>query len=224
MGFQEMHSVWLKDHMERRKGERRNRLDRGHGHGERMFLEQVWWPMMGSLQDLHPEYEVTDWRGRPYFVDLVWKPGKVKFAFEIKGYGPHVQNMDRTRYRQELNRETFLQIAGYRVVSIPYDDLEASPQLTISLIKSLVAPFIGGDNAGKQFSRLEREVIRLAVSRDGMIRPVELVQELGINLRTVRNTLQALCGKGRLRSVPTDKGRRACRYEVIHSFSDDQLW
>ncbi|MNN96448.1 hypothetical protein D3C81_2154370 [compost metagenome] len=80
-------------------------------------------------------------------MDLVWKPGHVKFAFEVKGYGPHVQNMDRTRYRQELNRETFLQIAGYRVVSIPYDDLEGSPRLTISLIRSLVAPFISGINA-----------------------------------------------------------------------------
>ncbi|MNC62385.1 hypothetical protein D3C75_1124020 [compost metagenome] len=53
-----------------------------------MFLEQVWWPMMGSLEDMHPEYEVADWRGRPYFVDLVWKAGQVKFAFEVKGYGP----------------------------------------------------------------------------------------------------------------------------------------
>lgn len=224
MGFQEAYSLWLKRHTDRRKGERRNRLERGHGHGERMFLEQVWWPMMGSLQDLHPEYEVADWRGRPYFVDLVWKPGQVKFAFEVKGYGPHVQNMDRTRYRQELNRETFLQIAGYRVISIPYDDLESSPQLTISLIRSLLAPFINGNNIVEQFSRLEREIIRFAVSRKGTIRPVDLVEELGINLRTVRNTLQILCTKGRLRPVPTNGSRRVCRYEIIHSFSDDQLW
>ncbi|WP_236334230.1 hypothetical protein [Paenibacillus auburnensis] len=86
------------------------------------------------------EYEVSDWRGRPYFVDLVWKPGQVKFAIEIKGYGPHVQHTDRTRYRQELNRETYLQIAGYRVVSVPYDDLESAPELTVSLFKSLLIP------------------------------------------------------------------------------------
>ncbi|KWX78208.1 hypothetical protein SAMN05216191_11597 [Paenibacillus jilunlii] len=224
MGFQEEYSIWLKGHTDRRKGERRDRLERGHGHGERMFLEKVWWPLMGSLQNLHPEYEVADWRGRPYFVDFVWKPGQVKFAFEVKGYGPHVQNMDRTRYRQELNRETFLQIAGYRVVSIPYDDLDGSPQLTISLIRSLVAPFISGINVVGQFTRLEREMIRLAVSRDGMIRPVDLGKELGINLRTVRNTLQALCAKGRLRPVSTKSGSRVYRYEVIYSFSDDQLW
>ncbi|WP_019912555.1 hypothetical protein [Paenibacillus sp. HW567] len=224
MGFQEEYSGWLEYHTKRRKGERKDRLERGHGHGERMFLEQVWWPMMGSLRDLHPEYEVADWRGRPYFVDLVWKPGQVKFAFEVKGYGPHVQNMDRRRYRQELNRETFLQIAGFRVVAIPYDDLEDSPQLTISLMRSLLAPFLSGKHTVEPFTRLEREIIRLAVSRDGVIRPVDLVKELGVNLRTVRNALQALSAKGRLRPVPTNSGRRVCRYEVIHSFSDDQLW
>ncbi|MNI11028.1 hypothetical protein D3C73_641580 [compost metagenome] len=87
-----------------------------------------------------------------------------------------------------------------------------------------MAPFIGGINAVGQFTRLEREMIRLAVSRDGMIRPVDLGKELGINLRTVRNTLQALCAKGRLRPVPTKSGSRVYRYEVIYSFSDDQLW
>ncbi|MNO24488.1 hypothetical protein D3C76_143100 [compost metagenome] len=101
--------------------------------------------------------------------------GTGKVCVRSKGLWPAVQNMDRTRYRQELNRETFLQSAGYRVVSIPYDDLEGSPQLTTSLIRSLVAPFINGKNTVEQFTRLEREMIRLAVSRDGMIRPVDLV-------------------------------------------------
>lgn len=40
--------------------------------------------MMGHFNDLHPEYEVLDWRGWPYFVDYAWKPGQVKFAFEVK--------------------------------------------------------------------------------------------------------------------------------------------
>lgn len=87
MGFEEEHAEWLKHHMDRRTGERRDRLQRGHGHGEKLFLEKVWWPMLGRLKDLHPEYEVADWRGKPYFVDFVWKKGQVKFAIEVKGYG-----------------------------------------------------------------------------------------------------------------------------------------
>ncbi|MBA9088711.1 hypothetical protein FHR92_005229 [Fontibacillus solani] len=137
MGFKEEHSKWLAEHLSRRNGERKGRLERGHAHGEKMFMEKIWWPMFGNFDGLYPEYEVTDWRGRPYFIDFVWKSGQVSFAFEVKGYGPHVQNTDRTRYRQELNRETFLQIAGYRVVAIPYDDLEQCPELTSSLLGAL---------------------------------------------------------------------------------------
>ncbi|HBS46719.1 MAG TPA: hypothetical protein DEA91_23695, partial [Paenibacillus sp.] len=94
---------------------------------------------------------------------------QVKFAFEVKGYGPHVQNTDRTRYRQELNRETYLQIAGYRVVAIPYDDLDSSPELTITLLRSLLMPYLTIEEK-EEFSRLERDILRIAVRSNGCIR------------------------------------------------------
>ncbi|MDQ0192057.1 hypothetical protein [Paenibacillus wynnii] len=224
MGFTEEHSRWLKYHMNRRTGERKSRLERGHGHGERMFLEQVWWMMFGHLNDLHPEYEVADWRGRPYFIDFVWKPGQVKFAIEVKGYGPHVQNMDRTRYRQELNRETFLQIAGFRVVAVPYDDLEANPELTISLLRSLLTPCLVMNADGEKFARLEREIMLVAIRSDGFIRPTDLVHELDVNYRTVMRYVKSLCEKGKLKPIIAGEGSKICRYEYVHSFKDSQLW
>lgn len=225
MGFTEEHRRWIEDHISRRTGERRGRLERGHGHGERMFLEKVWWPMMGHFNDLHPEYEVLDWRSKPYFVDFVWKPGQVKFAFEVKGYGPHVQNTDRTRYRQELNRETYLQIAGYRVVAIPYDDLEASPELTITLLRPLLMPYLAlrMEEQG-EYSRLERDILRIAVRTNGCIRPVDLVRELGIDLRTARKYMRSLSEKGRFNPVVSQASGRVCRYEYVHSFSDFHMW
>lgn len=228
MGFAEEHSKWLSDHKKRRKGERLDRLERGHRHGEQLFVERVWWPIFGHMDDLHPEYEVLDYRGRPYFVDLVWKPGVVKFAIEVKGYGPHVQNTDRTRYRQELNRETYLQIAGYRVVSVPYDDLESAPELIVSLFKSLLAPSLlmnkQEDGANHRYCRLERDILRMAAHTDGLIRPVDLVNELGLNPRTVRKYMSALCEKGKFRPVLAEGSTRVCRYEYIHSFMDNELW
>ncbi|MEK5439673.1 MULTISPECIES: hypothetical protein [Paenibacillus] len=225
MGFTEEHRKWVEDHISRRTGERRGRLERGHGHGERMFLEKVWWPMMGHFNDLHPEYEVLDWRSKPYFVDFVWKPGQVKFAFEVKGYGPHVQNTDRTRYRQELNRETYLQIAGYRVVAIPYDDLDASPDLTITLLRPLLMPYLAVKMEEQgEFSRLERDILRIAVRTNECIRPVDLVRELGIDLRTARKYMKSLSEKGRFNPVVSQASGRVCRYEYVHSFSDFHMW
>ncbi|ASA19889.1 hypothetical protein [Paenibacillus donghaensis] len=226
MVFAEEHERWLTHHMDRRMGERRSRLERGHGHGERMFLERVWWPMFGQLDHLHPEYEVADWRGRPYFVDFVWKPGEVKYAIEVKGYGPHVQDMDRVRYRQELNREIYLQIAGYRVVSIAYDDLESNSALLMTLLKSLFMPHLAISRPGVDggYTRLELDILQLAIRTDGYIRPVDLVRGLGVDARTVNKCMKSLCQKGKFKPLATKGNYKVHRYEYIPSFTDTRLW
>lgn len=117
MTFEEAYELFIRDHLASRTGERRGRLERGHFHAESLFLRNVWWSLRESFQDLHPEYEVLDWRGSSYFVDLAWLPGFVKLLIEIKGFGSHVRNMDRQKYCNELNRETFLYAMGYHVIS-----------------------------------------------------------------------------------------------------------
>jgi hypothetical protein len=102
--FHEKHQAFIASHVLRRSGERKGRLERGHLHAETLFLENVWFPMHGHLDQLHPEYEILDWRGRSYFGDFAYLPGELKFIWEIKGFDPHVQDMDRKRYCEELNR------------------------------------------------------------------------------------------------------------------------
>ncbi len=134
MAYDEAHRSFIQYHIDNRKGERRGRLERGHGHAEALFLRNVWWPLRGDFQHLHPEYEVIDWRGRSYFADFAWLPGMVKLIFEIKGFASHVRDMDRQKYCNELNRETFLFAMGYRVISFAYDDVENHPELCITLL------------------------------------------------------------------------------------------
>ena len=223
MSFEAAHEQWLLSHLKRRSGERKNRLQRGHGHGERLFLKRVWWPLFGHFDDLHPEYEVVDWRGLPYFVDLAWIRGYCKFAFEIKGYGPHVQNTDRTRYRRELNRETFLQTLGFRVVSIPYDDLEESPEITKFLLKSLLAPYLASEG-NSQLTLVEREALKISILAGRPVRPVDIVRELSINHRTAVKVLKRLCDMGKLRPIVSSASGRVTRYEWVRSLQDPLLW
>lgn len=223
MGFESVHQQWLDAHLRRRSGERKSRLLRGHGHGERLFLKCVWWPLFGNFNHLHPEYEVMDWRGQPYFVDFVWIQGQCRFAFEVKGYGPHVQQMDRIRYRRELNRETFLQTVGYRVVSIPYDDLEKCPEVTLFLLKSLLTPYLTRQEK-HHYSLIEREALLLSLRIGRPIRPIDLVRELNINKRTAVKCLKRLSEKGKLRPIVSGKGERIVRYERVQSVSDRYNW
>ena len=223
MDFNESHKQWLESHLRRRSGERKSRLQRGHAHAERLFLERVWWPLFGNFDHLHPEFEVMDWRGYPYFVDLVWIKGSIRIVIEIKGYGPHVQNMDRIRYRRELNRETFLLILGYRVVSIAYDDLEGNPKLIQFLLKTIFAPYLTLFTES-EYSFIEREILLLTIRLGKSIRPIDVVRELHLNKRTAVKYLKRLCEKGKLRPIITGESNRVTCYEWVHSLSDDSFW
>src|SRR5687768_9307657 len=109
---------WLKGHLTRRNGMRLDALKRGHGYGNQLFLEKIWWSLFGHFKCLHPEFEVMDWRGFPFYADFALIIGSIRIIFEIQDFGTHVQNMDRKRHRRELNRGMFMQSLQYMIVYI----------------------------------------------------------------------------------------------------------
>lgn len=56
MGFKEEYHAFLNEHIKSRKGERHRRLRDRHSHAEKLFLENVWWPLFHNFKYLHPEY------------------------------------------------------------------------------------------------------------------------------------------------------------------------
>ncbi|HEX7055680.1 MAG TPA: hypothetical protein VF260_00585 [Bacilli bacterium] len=222
--FEDAYNDWLRSHLHKRSGERKGRLERGHQHAEKLFLQNVWWPLFGHFHHLHPEYEILDWRGRPYFLDFAWLPGHVKIAFEIKGFGPHVRDMDRKHYCYELNRETFLQSLGFRVVAIPYDDVAERPDLLVSLLRALLGQFAAVSKNFDRFTRIERDVLLLAMGMNKPVRPIEIAAALHINRRTAVSALQSLCRKGRLQAIYGGRATKVCRYEPVRQGLHNTEW
>lgn len=222
--FEQAHAAWIRSHLERRSGERKGRLERGHQHGELSFLRNVWWPLYGNFDHLHPEYEVLDWRGRSYFADFAWLPGALKVVYEIKGFGPHVRDMDRKGYCDELNRETFLQTLGMRVVSFAYDDVAQRPELCRNLLSMLHGRYRFGSGTGDSSSRAEKEILLLAYRLARPIRPKDVHDELGINHRTAVRHLKTLCEKGLLRPLPCGSGAKVLRYGLAKPGLDELVW
>lgn len=214
MNFEEQYDAYLKHQISNRTGERRGRLERGHQHAESLFLRNVWWPLRGNLNDLHPEYEVSDWRGRSYFADFAWLPGVVKLLIEIKGYASHVRDMDRKKYCNELNRETFLFALGFHVISFAYDDVEQRPDQCITLLRMVLSKYHPMQTPVSRPVLVEREVIRLAMEKSAPIRPKDVTQHFEIDQKTAIRILQKLCTKGWL--VPSYRGKkeRIVRYEL----------
>jgi hypothetical protein len=214
MGFEQAHAEWIGGHLSRRKGERRGRLERGHQHGENLFAQKVWWPLKGNFEHLHPEYEVMDWRGRSYFADFAYLLGDyMRLLIEIKSFGTHVRDMDRKRFCDECNRETFVQGVGYRVISFSYDDVSDRPELCITLLRLLLSRYQPQNGPTERQVVSENEIIRLAILLARPIKPIDVTQHLRINRRTAVHLLQSLCSKQRM--VPLKSGNRVLRYELV---------
>lgn len=171
--------------------------------------------LRGNFDDLHPEFEVLDWRGRSYFCDFAWLTKFVKLIIEIKGYGPHVRDMDRQKYCNELNRETFLAAMGYQVISFSYDDVAHRPELCITLLRMLISRFQTATSPVSLDNVIEREIIRLTYTIAKPLRPIDIRTHLDINYRTAVRVLQSLCKKGWLIPQAGAEGKNILRYELV---------
>lgn len=214
MGFVQAHRAFIERHLKERTGERKGRLERGHREAEQLFCSQIWWPLVGHFDGLHPEYEVLDWRGKPYYCDFVWISQAVKLVIEIKGFGPHVRDMDRDKYCYELNRETFLCAMGFQVISLAYDDVAHRPDLCITLLRMVLSRFQSMDKSGNMARTRDKEIIRLACTLGRPLRPRDVEHYFSINHRTAVKLLQACCHKGWMTAMYGADGKRVVRYEL----------
>jgi hypothetical protein len=103
---------YVEKHRKIGSGERRKRLEEGVGHGEKLFLETIWWVGFGHFNHLHPEYEFVGEKGRTRFIDFSFIYSWFKIAFEILGFGPHLKQMSRWSYSDEQQRIRSLSAAG----------------------------------------------------------------------------------------------------------------
>lgn len=92
MNFEQAHEQFVEFHLNRRSGERKGRLQRGHAHGEILFLKNVWWPMFGHLDHLHPEYQIYDFNRRSRFLDFALIQPYYKIGIEIDSFGPAIDH------------------------------------------------------------------------------------------------------------------------------------
>jgi very-short-patch-repair endonuclease len=228
MSFEVEHTTWMNRHLNRRDGERKDALRRGHGFGNRMFVEKIWWPLLGHFEGLHPEYEVMDWRGRSYFVDFVWKVQGKRFAIEIVDYGSH--GKDRSKYRLDLNRTLFLQSQQFEVISISLDEMKENPAFIEAMLRNILAPYMGTIlkpiilTSSHPFCKIERQLMHFAIRHNRILRPSDAARELELHKQTVIKYCRTLVQRKKFRSVPTGKTGKVYHYEYIGSIQSLDLF
>jgi hypothetical protein len=213
MDFEQAHARFMEHHTARRSGERKGRLLRGHQHAERLLLRNVWWPLFGSLEHLHPEYEIYDWNRKSQFLDFAFLPPYVKIGLECDGFQTHIKDMDREGHSYSLNRDTFMKGMGWTMVHFSYEDVKKRPEICRMLLQLVISPYMLRSPESGAFSDSVRDVLRLAWSLGRPIRPKDVIDAQGCNFRTARVRLQVLVARGLLR--PVVQGGKVRSYELV---------
>ncbi|GFZ97192.1 hypothetical protein GCM10008018_49460 [Paenibacillus marchantiophytorum] len=201
MEFEKVHKQFLEHHLAHRSGERKGRLLRGHRHTEKLLLQNVWLPLFGSLEHLHPEYEIYDWNRKSQFLDFAFLPPFGRFGIECDGFQSHVKDMDREKFSYALNRDTFLTGIGWKMIHFSYDDVLNRPEICRMLLQLAMSPYLIRNQSIRPAVIAEKEVLRLAWALGRWIRPKDVSDHLEVDFRTARKWLRALVDKGWLEPI-----------------------
>lgn len=216
MNFEQAHQEYMEYHLERRTGERKARLLRAHQYGEKLFLKNLWWPTFGNFDYLHPEYEVLDWNRKSKFIDHAFLPPLARVGLEADGFSAHVQQMDRDKFSDSLNRDTFLTGMGWKMVHFSIDDIKDRAEVCCTLLQIVIGPYLISEKPQQPANAIEKEVLRLTCNLGRYIQPKDVIKHFELDFRTARKWLQSLVKKGWMN--PIEIGGAIRYYELKENF------
>ncbi|WP_421383299.1 DNA-binding response regulator [Bacillus salacetis] len=212
MEFEKEYQAFMDSHLQTRTGERLRRLQEGHKHAERLFLEQVWWPLFQHFRYLHPEYEINDFKDGKRYLDFAYIRPTMQICFEIDGYGPHLQKISRWQFSDSLERQNQLVIDGWTVIRFSYDQVKEKPRRCQQIIQQVIGRWLGDELDQTTLSLVEKEVLRLAIRKGEAISPIEVAEYVNLSTRTVSKVLSQLVEKQML--TPASGTRRIRSYQL----------
>ncbi|CAH0117677.1 hypothetical protein PAE9249_00137 [Paenibacillus sp. CECT 9249] len=190
--FEQTYEDWIQANISKEeKSRRRERLEKGLGHGSVEFLRSVWYPAVGNFNHLYPEWEVRDFNNGYRYLDFAYMPGGAKGGIEIQGYGPHARDLDVRRFKDLCNRHCLLALDGWVFLPLAFPSIQDEPKLCQQLILTFIGKFVSTD-VPSQLTWLEAETMRLARRLLRPFAPLELARHLRISDRHARRILHAL--------------------------------
>jgi very-short-patch-repair endonuclease len=197
MIFEEEYEKFIQHHASNRKGESLRRLLDGHGYGEKLLLEKIWWPAFKNFDFLYPEYAVTDMRYGTYYLDFAFIPDPplLMLDLEADGFGPHVQQMDRRQFTDHLNRQNFLVAMDWKVLRFSIDEMKENPTRCIQYLQLLLGKYYGVNQPSNIITLQEREILRLCLKLGKPITAKDVATHLMLHRNTAYSLLRILAEK-----------------------------
>lgn len=214
MTFELDYTKWVEKHFHNQKGERKGRFETGHGHAEKKFLENVWYPAFKQFEHLNPEYEIADFRDGTRYLDFAYIQYPLSLAIEIDGFSSHAGNITRWQFSDSLIRQNHLVLDGWKILRFSYDDVNEKPRFCQQLLQQFMGSrLVGHAEQTSLDDILELEIIRLAMRLHHHIRPSDVSEFLQISTNRAQKLLHSMRQKHSL--LPAGDGNQRIRcYKV----------
>ncbi|WP_219838222.1 winged helix DNA-binding protein [Paenibacillus sp. R14(2021)] len=213
--FEQAYAEMMKQAMMQSSEERKRRL-KEQDQAAKLFLEKVWWPAVGQLNDLHPEYELKDIRGGTRFADFAYLPKHpLKLIVEVDGFGPHWRDISRWKFADDLFRQNHLLIDGWQLLRFAFDEMNEKPGRCQQTLLMGLAKWGGMlQTEGSILNVYERAILQLMQERLDEMSLIEITRALGIHKQTAAANLRSLADKGLLHTTIAKSGR-IMRYRLF---------
>jgi hypothetical protein len=204
---------WLRFHHNRRKGDGRKRLE-ALTHSTRLMIKNVWWPAFRSFEDLHPEYEVKDYKDGWRYLDFAFLRHPCQIAIEIDDYGTHGERAGRWKASDHTMRQNHLVIDEWTIIRFTYQHLVEQPRVCQQILQQvIVTKLFKKDTESELLPPVEQVILKLAVSEAKPLTPMNTASNIGVHRKTAAKHLRSLADKGRLIPMQTS-GHRVVRYRL----------
>ncbi|MFB5267402.1 transcriptional regulator [Paenibacillus enshidis] len=213
--FDEVYQKWMEQQIaEEKSPRRREMLRKGLSRGSIDFLRLIWFPVIGSLNHLYPEYEIRDFNNGYRYLDFAYLPGNVKGCIEIQDYRSHARDIEVSRFKDLCMKQSLLVLDDWLFLPIAYLSIRDDPGVCKQLVLSFVGKFLAS-SVPSGLGWAEAETLRFAHRLLRPFTPVELSGHLLLSEHRVRVILRGLIEK-KLLEVASGKQRyRSYRLTVI---------
>ncbi|MBD8501182.1 transcriptional regulator [Paenibacillus arenosi] len=196
--FEQVYEQWITEQIKQEINPRRRELlQKGLGHGTVEFLRCIWFPAVGNLNHLYPEYEVRDYNNGYRYLDLAYIPGDAKGCIEIHGYSSHARDIDVRRFKDLCMKQALLALDDWLFLPIAYLSIKEDPGVCKQLILSFVGKFLA-EAVPSDLTWSEAETLRFARRTLAPFTPKELAIHLQLSEQRTRVVLRSLLHKNRL--------------------------
>lgn len=209
--FEEVYEPWMEQQMaEEKSPRRREMLQKGLSRGSIDFLRLIWFPAIGSLAHLYPEYEIRDFNNRYRYLDLAYMPGNVKGCIEIQDYRSHARDIEVSRFKDLCMKQSLLTLDDWMFLPIAYLSIREDPGVCKQLVLSFVGKFLAGA-VPPGLNWAEAETLRFARRLLRPFTPAELSGHLLLSEHRTRVILRGLIEKKLLEVASGNQRYRSYR-------------